>query len=111
MRQIINSGNDSINNQAEIINNYYENKKYFDLSDSNSRQKFFMNCIAEIIKKEHIEIISINQLKTKLALEIFHNCANSEYNYSMEELLPSFNAFIESSIFSKEEGYKLSFGV
>jgi hypothetical protein len=110
MDQSITSGKDSINNQVGTINNYYldSSKSKYNLSDKDSRKKFFTNCVTEIINSEKIEIISVRQLKTKLALEVLQNCAISDYNYSLEDLLPAFNDFLQSEIFKKEEGYKLS---
>ncbi|MDY5683803.1 MAG: hypothetical protein SPG48_09615 [Treponema sp.] len=109
MCQSITSGDFSTNTQIGTINNNYYNKKFsYDLRIDDSRKKFFQNCVYEIISSEKIEIISIRQLKTKLAIKILENSANSDDNISMEDILPKFNEFLNSEIFEKEEGYKIS---
>lgn len=109
MSQSIKSGDYCNNTEIETINNYYDNKKFsYDLSKESSKRKFFQNCVYEIIQNEKIEIISIQQLKSKLAFKLLENCANSDDNRLIQDILPDFNKFLNSEIFEKEEGYKLS---
>lgn len=109
MKQSIHSGDNSINNNINQVNIYTESSKAsFNLSDDSSRRKFVINCVTEIIEKENFDLISLGQLKSKLSLEIVKNCTLSEYNYSFDDLLPLFNEFLNSKLFKKEDGYKLS---
>ena len=109
MDQSITSGECSSNIQIRTINNNYYNKQFsYDLTQDSSRKKFFQKCVYEIINTEKIEIISLNQLKTKLAIKLMENSSNSDDNILLADILPKFNEFLNSEVFKKEEGYKIS---
>lgn len=108
MKQSISSGDFSTNTQIETINiNFYNKKFSYDLKIDASRKKLFRECVVEIVKNEKIEIISIRQLKEKLVRKILENSTNYD-DISMKDILTKFNEFLNSEIFEKEEGYKLS---
>lgn len=105
MNQSIKTGDYCNNTESGTINNYYDNKKSsYDLSEESSKRNFFQNCVSEILQNEKIEIISIQQLKKKLAFKLLENYDNT----LIQDILPDFNEFLNSERFEKEEGYKLS---